>query len=696
MHGLIKSLGCLLLIVHGSYSSYHPPPSFNIVASSPILEGKNEISNNGVAIHYAILMALRELNDKTDGIADSLLPSTTLKVALRSPLPDFQDGVASAQEQIAAFDGEKVMGSIGPSDLVRTYGAARLFKDHHIPVIGYQERSSVLGLSDMFSNTLRTVPGDYIDGAVLADIVELLHWERVGLFSTSDTYGNMAQFFFEQKAKENNIEILSNIHISPDTQDFSDILRESREHGARIFVFLMHANVAARLMTQGYDMGVFHSKTQLLGCESSSGLEKWMIENPQLPDTVSGYIGVKYHDIPTDRPAKTAFIQRFRSQESTQSTGTHCNNDTDDTGYYLNQIDHDNDPSTPYHCIDMNFSMFLEDGSTIPPAAYHAYDAVYALAHALHSIAYTREVEFIDDKVVRATLLASSGFDGATGVVTFSSKFVDDGFDVGGRSSGVTFDVLNYDRSFKTREMKIVGTFQLEDGLQYCDGCSFVYTGSSLKRPLDRPKPISEHLTQAQLSAIIGLSCASLVVVVFSLMMFYFYRDTKLLKASQPAVGCVILCGCGVGSLRALTAFAQPNTALCMAQMWLSHVAFGVVFSALVVKSWKVHKVMNQTMKRIKLSTNTTLQIIGISMIPVCVYLLCVSTLGYVRKGQVLVYADQHEIIYEDFCHFELHDALVGLYFLELLAMVYGMYLCYLIRNVPDGISNMKAVANSK
>jgi ABC-type branched-subunit amino acid transport system substrate-binding protein len=689
-------VSCIYLASSANSTHYHPPDHFNLAGVSPIVDEDGEVLATGIAIQHAIILALRQLNDKYDGIGDDVLPSSTLRASLMWALPYFEDGVQVAQDQIDGFGSEKIMGCIGPAKYDVIYGASRVYKDNHVSVMGYDDRHSSLGLSDIFSNTLRTVPGNYIDGRLLADLVEQLHWERVGVFSTSDTYGNLAKFFFEQEAKKKGLDILANIHFSPATEDFSEYLLHAKHMGVQIFVLLMHGTSAGRLMQQGYAMKVFNSHTQLLGGEQASHIDQWTGVDPELPSIVSGYLGIKYHTMPEISDAKLAFIDQFRSQESTLGDGSACNNATDDVGNYLYQVDHDNNPATSHVCTGLNFSSFKTDGSDIPPAAYHAYDAVFAMAHALHSLAYTNEVEFINGEIVREELLQRVIFTGATGTVKFSSQFLDDGFDVGTRNFGLTFDVLNYDQTFMSPEFKSVGTLRSDTGLALCSDCTVFFAGSSTDKPLDRPDPHSEHISSPLLSVIIIMSSISLLAVLAVALMFYVYRSTRLIKASQPEVGYVILSGCAMGSIRSLTAIAKPSSALCMSQMWLGHLAFTIVFCALLVKTWKVHKVMNQTMKRVKISTNTTLKIIAASCIPVFVYLLFVSTLGYVRKGSIRVYEDQHEIIYEEYCHFEHHDALEGLYIIELLAMIYGLYLCFLIRHVPDGISNSKSIAEGE
>jgi hypothetical protein len=110
---VLKIISVLSATFVSASTNFAPPSHFNLAALSPILEKNGDISNDGIVIQHAILMALHQLNDKSDGIEDNLLASTTLKVSLQSSKPYFEGGVRVAQQQIDAFNGEQVMGCIG-------------------------------------------------------------------------------------------------------------------------------------------------------------------------------------------------------------------------------------------------------------------------------------------------------------------------------------------------------------------------------------------------------------------------------------------------------------------------------------------------------------------------------------------------------------------------------------------------------
>jgi ABC-type branched-subunit amino acid transport system substrate-binding protein len=181
---------------------------FNIGAMYP-LATKDMEESKGVQYIEAIMMAVDEINDKTDGIYDDVLPHTELRVVARAPLRTFSLGASNALELLTVDKG--VLAVIGPAGLHALEGSSPILEDAgHIPQICYLERDSLFGDSKHFPNLLRTIPAEYLDGRVVGDlIVDLFHWDKVTLFSTSDAYGSQTSFVFKQEAKKKGVDILS-------------------------------------------------------------------------------------------------------------------------------------------------------------------------------------------------------------------------------------------------------------------------------------------------------------------------------------------------------------------------------------------------------------------------------------------------------------------------------------------------------
>ena len=71
----------------------------------------------------AILLALRHINNKTDGIHDDILPSTELLIAIRTVESDIFTTVKTSQSlAVESFSGQGLTAVIGPSSATATRG----------------------------------------------------------------------------------------------------------------------------------------------------------------------------------------------------------------------------------------------------------------------------------------------------------------------------------------------------------------------------------------------------------------------------------------------------------------------------------------------------------------------------------------------------------------------------------------------
>lgn len=151
---------------------------------------------------------MNDINNKTDGIYDDLLPNTTMRHVFRSPQAKFVLSVNYAVEITQIDNGNGIFGMVGPYAAKEFEGTSPvLVENGNIPMIGYWDRSSSLGSATHFPNMLRVVPGTYVEGRVLASVVsEFFHWSKVSLFFTSDEFNFAADIF---SSRELGITILS-------------------------------------------------------------------------------------------------------------------------------------------------------------------------------------------------------------------------------------------------------------------------------------------------------------------------------------------------------------------------------------------------------------------------------------------------------------------------------------------------------
>eukprot|EP01041_Mallomonas_annulata_P009357 gene9357-19409_t len=171
----------------------------------------NVAGNQAIA---ATIMAIREINNKTDGIADDILPNTLLKLAFRSPRLDFLKAIKAALDfTSSAFNGTGILGMIGTAGSEPSKATSEVFTHtpYKVPQISYGGQSSDLGHS-VYSNFFRTCPSDAYEGRIIPASLENI---------LDDTFGNDIFLEFEGEAAIQGITIESRYSFWPGIKDFS-------------------------------------------------------------------------------------------------------------------------------------------------------------------------------------------------------------------------------------------------------------------------------------------------------------------------------------------------------------------------------------------------------------------------------------------------------------------------------------------
>jgi hypothetical protein len=102
------------LIYNTSVVSSHNLPSFSIGALFNLDKMDGTIDLEGVQTKEAILMAIREINNKSDGLYDDLLPDTQFTLATQHPGIMFSTSTIAANILRGSFNGYGVRACIGP------------------------------------------------------------------------------------------------------------------------------------------------------------------------------------------------------------------------------------------------------------------------------------------------------------------------------------------------------------------------------------------------------------------------------------------------------------------------------------------------------------------------------------------------------------------------------------------------------
>lgn len=188
-------------------------------------------------------------------------------------------------------------------------------------------------------------------------------------------------------------------------------------------------------------------------------------------------------------PAFDSYAARLSSRPSTAPFNSSCNLETDDEG-------------TPIWLFDSTGSVCTgttgEDAVKSVYSAF-AYDATYALAHALHDLIEVQKKVNLSGHVIYDSLIHRVRFDGVTGKVAFSAAAEDEG----DRLNSIGYTVRNYKNS--SAESAVIGFWRP------CDGsvnCSFSSRWDEISAPVfstsDNAIPVDSSYAQTDIVLVVG------------------------------------------------------------------------------------------------------------------------------------------------------------------------------------------------
>ncbi|KAL1503142.1 hypothetical protein AB1Y20_011204 [Prymnesium parvum] len=418
-------------------------PEVRIGALFPIFKGRwdnyaKDIS--GVRRFATFLLAIKEINNKTDGIADDLLPNTQIKFTWRdSKRADWAAVIGAFELTRDAFGGQGVHAIVGAASSGPSSTAALISGQAQVPQISYSSTSALLSDGKAYSYFLRTPPSDAFQGELLADTVKnQFGFTRVATVASSDAYGSAGISAFHAAAQTLGIEVLTQQSFVRDSLNFDEQIRQLYSSRTKITILFCQASDAGKLMVAAYQQNYGGPGYVWIGSDAVTKEDTWLNGGVMLNETLrlsvmKGFFGC----LPSggqDLPQFAPFAARLRDFAFSSPP---CNLETDDDGRLIWAQDHDDNPATQLECVAF-------DG-VLDSYAPYAYDATFALAHALHVLIEKEGRSSIEGPEFLLTLLRNVSFEGVTGTVNFYDATSDPDLRFNGdRRVGIKYDVFNY------------------------------------------------------------------------------------------------------------------------------------------------------------------------------------------------------------------------------------------------------------
>ena len=173
----------------------------------------------------AMLFAIEEINNNS-----TILPNVTLGYDIRDSANEVQFAMSNAldfstnREEMYRTDvntnrscsNASIVAVIGGAGSKISKAAAYVLGVNSIPQISYSSTSPSLSNKANFPSFLRTIPPDYIQAQVMADLVSYFNWNYVSTIATDEDYGRLGIEAFKREIKTRNVCISIDELFHPD------------------------------------------------------------------------------------------------------------------------------------------------------------------------------------------------------------------------------------------------------------------------------------------------------------------------------------------------------------------------------------------------------------------------------------------------------------------------------------------------
>lgn len=686
------------------YTFAHPPSTIKIGGLFSPVDDFNHVDKVEAENLAAFLMAIREINNKTDGIADDLLPNTEIVFAVQTSR-GFDGAVTSAEKLVGSFYGTGVNAVVCGLPNMETMASDQLLGDHKIVQAHSMATDTNLGTGTQFPYKLQTCPIDSFQGMVLQNIIcNFYHYAKVTIFATNDVFGSKAAM----EAVDGtycDIQVLSTHLFRSDTTDFSVILRNAISAGAQIFLFFMESKNAANLLEQGYNIGLFREGTQIFTSNYSMGsdLFTYFTADADVPAIMKGVIGVQYWpDYSISRTTTGLdFMRRWKEQTYTglglRDGEVHCDVSRDDalsTFLYTSQTNQS-------LCAGLNFSTYESDGANLNPYAGLTYDATMLIAHGLH-VVIENGWDVTGDNLLKA-VFSNVSFVGVSGLIESYEGMASFGFYArGDREVGHHYRIMNFNADAYATAINDsfvqVMVWSVEDGIQACDDLTtcvdVIYNTADNFPALDTPPDIIIILSPAEKGILFALAAILFLTVIIYAAGTIYFRKTRLMKASQFDVVTVILLGGIFAGIRVIIAGLPISNESCTAGLWFGHLAFILLVSGMSAKCYRLDSMLNNVSgKKRKFSKRDVFISVVVCTLLMIIYLIILTLVGSPHESATSV-TSSNQTTHELRCSFRYTTIHTVLLAIDAAFVLYGLRLSWNIKDFPDIVNEGKFIAS--
>ncbi|XP_069053763.1 extracellular calcium-sensing receptor-like [Lepisosteus oculatus] len=334
----------------------------------------------------AMIFAIEEINNSSEMLPDVSLGYKIYEACRSMPLSikaslDLMNG----QEKGFITDqpcnkSSSVHAIIGQSSSTLAIGIAATVGPFHIPVVSHFASCACLSNRKDFPTFFRTIPSDYYQSRAMAKLVKHFGWTWVGAIRSDSDYGNSGMATFVQAAQQEGICI-----------EYSEAIFRSNPREKLLKVVDIVKKSTSRVIvsfTSSLDMEILVKELFIQNVTGFQwvGSEAWITESLVASEegtkVLSGAIGFAVPN--AEIPGLKQFILNTRPSNISGNTGLNKFWESFFSCSLTPHKDSTIEPCTGKETLEGINNQYTDVSEL--RRTYNVYKAVYAIAHALHSL----------------------------------------------------------------------------------------------------------------------------------------------------------------------------------------------------------------------------------------------------------------------------------------------------------------------
>eukprot|EP00966_Prymnesium_polylepis_P299471 6920428-Prymnesium_polylepis.1 len=314
-----------------------------------------------------------------------------------------------------AFDGRGVDVLIGAGCSSDTTVASQVAEASSVPIVTPSATSPMLSDGRAYPYLVRAIPSDGFSGMIMIDLLlKLWNYTSVALVHSTDAYGAGGADAVAQAARMTGLTIRTTLSFHLGASDFSVQQHDLLQAGSRIIILFSQRTEGTRFMRGALEVGVGGEGFLWLGSDVFADSGVWTDDAALASDAalrerlLTGFFSIIANGQPESSVHYRGYLERRSRLPTFGGEGdAPCSMEMDDEGGLLWALDHDDNVSTPLACAARDVH---KDG----PFDSFGYDAVFAIAHALHDLIEVQGRTEVVGSELLDTLIKRVAFEGVT------------------------------------------------------------------------------------------------------------------------------------------------------------------------------------------------------------------------------------------------------------------------------------------